>query len=89
MDGCIDIKKCQFKLNLRIFLRKDDTRKPRQLDSATDSLKQCQAGSHKEISPILADQNSALVYEPKNAWGGPGGVAGSQPMSSPVHMEPK
>ncbi len=32
--------------------------------------------------------NSALVYEPKCGGGG-GGVAGSQPMSTAVHMEPK
>jgi hypothetical protein len=32
--------------------------------------------------------NSALVYEPKCGWGG-GRVAGSQPMSRAVHMEPK
>jgi hypothetical protein len=31
--------------------------------------------------------NSALVYEPK--CGGGGEVAGSQPMSTAVHMEPK
>jgi hypothetical protein len=31
--------------------------------------------------------NSALVYEPKCRGGG--GVAGSQPMSTAVHMEPK
>ncbi len=32
---------------------------------------------------------SALVYEPKCVGGGGGGgVAGSQPMSSAVHMEP-
>jgi hypothetical protein len=31
--------------------------------------------------------NSALVYEPK--CGGGEGVAGSQPMSAAVHMEPK
>ncbi len=31
--------------------------------------------------------NSALVYEPK--CGGGGEVAGTQPMSKDVHMEPK
>jgi hypothetical protein len=42
---------------------------------------------YKEMSSILADQ-SALVYEPK--WRGRGwGIAGSQPMSTAVHMEPK
>ncbi len=30
--------------------------------------------------------NSALVYEPK--CGGKGGVAGSQPMSTDVHIDP-
>jgi hypothetical protein len=34
--------------------------------------------------------NSALVYEPKcGGQGGGGGVAGSQPMSTTVHMEHK
>jgi hypothetical protein len=32
--------------------------------------------------------NNALVYEPK-CWVGGGGVAGSQPMSTAVQMEPK
>jgi hypothetical protein len=33
-------------------------------------------GGHKEMSSILADQYSALVYEPKcGGWGG-GGVCG-------------
>jgi hypothetical protein len=40
------------------------------------------AGSYKEMSSVMA----ALVYEPKC---GGGGVAGSQPMSTAVHMEPK
>ncbi len=42
-------------------------------------------GDYKEMSSIFAD--SALVYESK--CGGKGGVAGSQPMSTAVHMEPK
>ncbi len=33
--------------------------------------------------------NSALVYEPKCRGGGGGCVAGSQPMSTVVHMKPK
>jgi hypothetical protein len=34
--------------------------------------------------------NSALVYEPKREGGGEWrGVAGSQPMSTAMHMEPK
>jgi len=40
----------------------------------------------KEMSSILAD-HSTLVYEPKR--GAKGGVAGSQPMSTAVHMVPK
>jgi hypothetical protein len=38
------------------------------------------------MSSILAD-NGALVYEPK--YRGRREVAGSQPMSTAVHMEPK
>jgi hypothetical protein len=42
-------------------------------------------GVTKSLSSLT---NSALVYEPK--WGGGGrGVAGSQPMSAAVHMEPE
>jgi hypothetical protein len=33
--------------------------------------------------------NSALVYEPKCRGGGGGVVAGSKPISTYVHMEPK
>jgi hypothetical protein len=33
--------------------------------------------------------NSALVYEPKCGGMGGGGVAGSQPLSTVVHMEAK
>jgi hypothetical protein len=33
--------------------------------------------------------NSALVYEPKCRGVEGGGVAGSQPMGTAVHMEPK
>jgi hypothetical protein len=39
-------------------------------------------GGCKEMSSILLT-NSALVYEPK--YGGRGGVAASQPMSTAVH----
>jgi hypothetical protein len=39
------------------------------------------------MSSILADY-SAFVYEPKCGGGG-GGVAGSQPMNTAVHMEPQ
>ncbi len=46
------------------------------------------AGGQKEMSSILAMTNSALIYEPK-CWGGGGGVAVSQLMSTAVHMEPK
>jgi hypothetical protein len=38
------------------------------------------------MSSILADQESALVYEPKCGWGR---VAGSQPMSAAVQIKPK
>jgi hypothetical protein len=41
------------------------------------------ARGHKEMSSMLADQYSALVYEPKCE-----GVAGSQAMSAAVHMSP-
>ncbi len=48
---------------------------------------EAQAGDHKEMLsclPLLT--NSAHVYESHpNAWGG-GGVAGSQPMSTAVHI---
>jgi hypothetical protein len=40
-------------------------------------------GSYKEMSSIFADQ-CALVYEPQ--WEGGGGGAGSQPMSTAVHI---
>jgi hypothetical protein len=40
-------------------------------------------GGYKEMSFILADRKSALVYEPK--CGGRGVAAGSQPMSTAVH----
>jgi hypothetical protein len=40
------------------------------------------------MSSIMADQYSALVYEPKCRGRGGGGVAGSQPMSTAVHMSP-
>ncbi len=36
---------------------------------------------------VCLGTNSALVYEPK--WRGGGGVAGSQLVSTAVHMEPK
>ena len=42
-------------------------------------------GSQRDVLSWLT--NSALVYEPKN--GGREGVAGSQPMSTAVYMEPK
>ncbi len=42
-----------------------------------------EAGGRKEMSSIMADQYSAIVYEPKC---GGGGVAGSQPTSTAVHM---
>ncbi len=41
-------------------------------------------GGHKEMSSILADQK-----RPSPNAGGGGGVAGPQPMSTAVHMEPK
>ncbi len=45
---------------------------------------------HKEISSILADPYSALVYVCAQMGGGGGrGVAGCQPMSTAVHIEPK
>ena len=44
-------------------------------------------GSYKEMSSILADQQRPSYMSP-NAGGG-GGVAGSQPMRTAVHMEPK
>jgi hypothetical protein len=44
-------------------------------------------GSQRDVV-YLGLTNSALVYKPKS--GGRGvGVAGSQPMSTAVHMEPK
>jgi hypothetical protein len=42
----------------------------------------------QEMSSILLMTNSALVYEPKCRGMG-GTVAGSKPMSTAVHMEPK
>jgi hypothetical protein len=54
---------------------------------STSSTGSCQfqvgwssSGDYKEMSFILAGTYSALVYEPK--YGGRGGVAGSQPMST-------
>jgi hypothetical protein len=46
----------------------------------------CQSESHKEMSSTL-DEQSALVFEPNCGVGG--GVAGSQPMSTAVHVESK
>ncbi len=45
-------------------------------------------GGYKEMSSIFADQYSDLVYESKcgGKWGGGGEVAGSQPMSTAVHI---
>ncbi len=43
------------------------------------------AGGHKEMSSILADQYIASSGE----QGGGGEVAGSQPMSTAVHLELK
>ncbi len=45
-----------------------------------------QPGGHKEMSSILLI-NSALVYEPKCGGMGVGEVAGSQPMSTTMHMD--
>jgi hypothetical protein len=39
---------------------------------------------HKEMSWLT---NSALVYKPKSRRGGGGGIAGSRPMTTAVHME--
>jgi hypothetical protein len=41
---------------------------------------------HKEMSSILPDQQRPRILT-QNAGGG--GIAGSQPMSTAVHMEPK
>jgi hypothetical protein len=41
----------------------------------------------EEISSRLT--NNPLVYEPKSGGEGGGGVAGSQQVSTAVHMEPK
>ncbi len=41
------------------------------------------SGGHKEMSSILADQQ-----RPEPRYRGKGGVAGSKPMSTAVHMEP-
>jgi hypothetical protein len=49
-------------------------------------------GGYYEMSFILADQYSVLVYEAKFGWREGEGVAwvlGSQPMSTAVHLEPK
>jgi hypothetical protein len=43
-------------------------------------------GGYREMSSILADQERALVYEPKCS--GKGGVPGSQPMNTAVHRSP-
>jgi hypothetical protein len=43
--------------------------------------------SRKEMSSILADEYIAPSYMSTNAGGG--GVAGSQPISTAVHMETK
>ncbi len=45
-----------------------------------------EAGGHKKMR-LSWLTNSALVYEPK--YGGRGGVAESQPVSTVVYMEPK
>ncbi len=44
-------------------------------------------GGHKEMSSILADHAIAPSYLSPKCGGE--GVAGSQPMSTAVHMEPK
>ncbi len=49
-------------------------------------------GSQREIiylGWLTIVTNSTLVYEPKRGGRGGGGVAGSQPMSTAVHIEPK
>ncbi len=45
------------------------------------------AGGHKELSSILADPIKRRRLW-AHMWGG-GGIAGSQPMSTAVQMEPK
>jgi hypothetical protein len=48
-----------------------------------------QPGSHKEMSSILADHYHPRIWAQMQGDGGGGGVAGSQPMSPAVDMEPK
>ncbi len=47
-----------------------------------------ETGVYKEMSSILADQYSAIVYKPKSGRGGGRGGAGSQPMGTAVHRSP-
>ncbi len=52
----------------------------------TEDFSLPEAGGHKETSSILADQLRLSIWA---QFGGGGGVAGFQPMSTVVHMEPK
>ncbi len=49
----------------------------------TSAIQRYKSGGYKEMCRLSLLTNSGLVYEPKC---GRGGVAGSQPMSTAVHI---